>query len=199
MANFTSNAFGNEPTVMFAVVVWLLWKNRNKSVFQDDCGQVEGLLTIAMGMVNNILDINCRERTATVKSAAKVTWRPSDHGWLKISTDGAASSMEDWSTSGGVFRGADGAWVSGFQHFLGRGLPLNEELWAILHGLRSAKLRGARKMVAKSDCKTAVKMINECLQGTHSTNLVRQIKEDLKVFDEVRFQFTKRERNSTAD
>lgn len=86
-----------------------------------------------------------------------------------------------------------------FQRFLDRGLVLNAELWAILHSFQVASVRGDSKLIFESDCMVAVQMVKECLGGANSYTLVRQIKEAIKLFDEVRIQTIRHEGNSVVD
>lgn len=189
----------DESAVMFAVVGWLVWKHRNRAVFQDECGQVEDILCAASRMVKNILEVGYRDRVVLDNYSERVSWCPPNLGQVKINTDGAASIRENWSAAGGVLRGPDENWISEFQIFVGRDSTLNAELWTVFHGFQMAKIRGACKVIVESDCMTAMKMIKECLNGSSSTTIVRQIKEASKAFEEVHSQFTKREGNSTAD
>lgn len=78
-------------------------------------------------------------------------------------------------------------------------LALNVELWAILHGLQLAKLRGYSKVVIKSDCMVAINLINEQMEGVTMTTLVPKIEEAARHFEMVQFLFTRREAKIVAD
>lgn len=82
---------------------------------------------------------------------------------------------------------------------MGNRSPLNAELWAMLHGLQVARVRRDRKLVVESDCLVAIKLIHNYLSGMQSSTLVQHIKEPMKDFEEVCFQFIRREGNSVAD
>lgn len=154
-ANFNGklrfNLLGDDFGVLFAVVIWLVWKYRNRVVFSNECGQVDDILNVASSMGSNIFQVACRDRGRLDKVAVKEHWQPSDAGWVKINTNGVASLSEDWSAVGGVLRGASGNWLVRFQRFAGRGSTLNAELWAVFHGVEVARLQGPRRVIVESD------------------------------------------------
>lgn len=82
---------------------------------------------------------------------------------------------------------------------MGRGSTLNVELWAILHELQVAQIRGFRKVIAKSDCSMAVDMITRCLKGYNSETIVRKIRDNAKLFEEFKIQHVQRKHNMVAD
>lgn len=128
-----------------------------------------------------------------------MAWFPPEHGWIKVNTDGATGKAEVWNAAGGVLRDSNGSWIAGFQKFMGCGTALNSELWAILLGLQVAQVRGFARVILESDCKVAVDLILESLEGAPSTTIVRRIKETTRNFERVKFQFISREGNRLAD
>lgn len=66
-------------------------------------------------------------------------------------------------------------------------MVLNSELWVILLGLQVARDRGFPRVIIESDCKVAVDLILESLDGGPSLEIVRQIKEVIKNFVQVKF------------
>ncbi|MBA0736256.1 hypothetical protein Gogos_009822, partial [Gossypium gossypioides] len=93
-----------------------------------------------------------------------VNFGPSNGGWIKINTDGAANTNGSLSVVGGVLRDSVGNWIEEFQRFIGRGSAVDAELWAILHGLEMAQSRGYDKVILETDCMTAVEKIKEGLR-----------------------------------
>ncbi|KAG8485764.1 hypothetical protein CXB51_019103 [Gossypium anomalum] len=92
-----------------------------------------------------------------------------------------------------------GNWIEGLQRFFGRGLAVNSELWAILHFLEIAKIRGYTKVIIEFDCMVAVDMIKECSGSTPSMTLVRKIKKVSRQISKVKYQLVNRKCNMVAD
>lgn len=67
------------------------------------------------------------------------------------------------------------SWLSGFQCSVGYCSALDAELWAILHGLQLALIRGYPKVVIESDCVVAINMIKAQQVGETMTTLIHQI------------------------
>ncbi|KAJ1408473.1 Ribonuclease H-like superfamily [Sesbania bispinosa] len=53
---------------------------------------------------------------------------------------------------GGLVRGRDKKWLSGFMGFVGLGSPLEAELLAVLAALKFAWDKGWRNLILESDC-----------------------------------------------
>lgn len=82
---------------------------------------------------------------------------------------------------------------------MGRCSTLNSKLWTILHGLEIAKHRVDVKVVLESDGLVAMKMINDCLDGVPLKTIIRKIKNIIRYFKTIKFQFVRRESNLIAD
>ncbi|KAK5824032.1 hypothetical protein PVK06_018795 [Gossypium arboreum] len=85
--------------------------------------------------------------------------QPPNLGWIKINTDGAANTDENWLAAGGVLRAFSENWVRGCQRFIGRGSTVNSELWVILHGLEIVQNRRSNKIIIEIDCMMAVEIM----------------------------------------
>lgn len=138
-------------------------------------------------MARNIWDACYKNAHSQDHQKKKVEWCPPEQGWIKVNTDGAVGKNEEWSAAGKVLRYSNGNWITGFQRYVGRRSSLNSELWTTLLGLQVAKCRGFDKVILESDCKVAVDLINECLDGALSTTIIRQIKEVTRSFVKVKF------------
>lgn len=196
---FHFRTFGTSDSILYVVQCWLIWKNRNKAIFEQSCGRVEKLICAAECMARNIRDACYRTIYPQEHQRKKVVWSPPEQGWTKVNTDDASGKDEDWNAAGSVLRDSNGKWITGFQKFVGKGSALNSELWAILLGLQVAKDRGIDIVILESDCKVGVDLINESLDGAPSTTIIRQIKEATKGFVKVKFQFIIREDNRLAN
>lgn len=81
---------------------WLLWKNKNKYVFQQESGSVDDFVRAVECFAGNTCETNCTNTVSRTSKYGRAKWQPSMAGWIKINTDGAANSNGTWSTIGGV-------------------------------------------------------------------------------------------------
>ncbi|KAH1108630.1 hypothetical protein J1N35_012398 [Gossypium stocksii] len=111
---FWIGSSGAESRVIFAILCWMLWKNRNKYVFQQVIGKVEDIVKSAEYFAINVCETNlkgCRTRGPQV---VQTRWCPPSHGWLKVHTNGAARRNGDYSAAKSVLRDSSGNWIEGF-------------------------------------------------------------------------------------
>lgn len=80
----------------------------------------------------NVCEANCKQNKTDVTRNELVKWRPPNHGWIKVNSDGATSKNGDWSAIGGVLMDSSGSRIKSFRKFVSRGSPFNAELWGIL-------------------------------------------------------------------
>lgn len=113
--------------------------------------------------------------SSVVRTGTRGKWISSNRGWIKINADGATSKDTTWAAAVGVLRDSNGRWITGFQRHVGSGTTLSSELWAILHGLQIAKLRGYLKIEIESDCLMALDLIQACLDGAQANTIVKEI------------------------
>lgn len=106
---------GEEATIKFAVICWLLWKQRNEFVFQQKSGQPSDIVKAAKCMTTHIWEANCRHTPHVPVGIDAIKWQPPKLGWIKINADGAAARDEDWSAVGGTLRDFNGRWIVGYQ------------------------------------------------------------------------------------
>lgn len=106
---------------------------------------------------------------------------------------------EEWSVVGGTLQYSNGRWIIGHQRYVERGMSLNSELWAILHGMEIARQREYENVVVESDCLVAIEMIKDSSDGALSNTIVQKIKEVARQFSMVEFHFVRREGNLVAN
>lgn len=188
-----------EGSILFPMICWFLWKQRNDFIFQQILGDTQVLLNSAVCMASNVVVAGSRGVSADVGRGETPKWRPLGLGWVKLNTDGAANAEGSRSVAVGVFRDSNGSWLLSFQRALGRGSTLNSELWAILLGLHVARMKGYVKVCVESDCLMVVSMIKDSINGAASETITRTIKEFLGQFEDFKVQFARREGNLVAD
>ncbi|KAH1105730.1 hypothetical protein J1N35_009498 [Gossypium stocksii] len=97
---FTLNSGTVDWGVIFAVACWFLWKNRNKTIFQQSTSHSEEVLRRAECFAFSPCNAIKMEGTSTTNRSFQVKWRPPCHGWIKINTDGVANVNGIWSAIG---------------------------------------------------------------------------------------------------
>ena len=78
--------------------------------------------------------------------------------WVKLNIDGCFKEDRNFAGSGGILRGCNGFWVSGFSINIGVCSAI-EELWEILHGLKAAWDKGIGLMEVETDSLLAYEWI----------------------------------------
>ncbi|KAH1057728.1 hypothetical protein J1N35_035793 [Gossypium stocksii] len=156
---------------------WMLWKNRNKYVFQHEIGRVEDTIRAAECFASNICEINCNRNAFGNLRLGMAKWRPPSPGWIKINTNGAANIDGNWLATGGVLRDFSGNWVKVFK----------------------VQNNGYNKVIIEIDCMIEVEIIKEGLGSMPSTTIVKKIKTMYRQFAAVKFQFVNWEENMIAN
>lgn len=122
----------------FGVLCWMLWKHGNESVFSQKSRTVEDLIPAAVCFATNVSTKYRGVKCSGIRTVDKIKWKAPNPGWVKVISDGATCMEGGRSSVSGVLRDSHGNWIAGYQRYVGRGSPLNSELWAILHGLELA-------------------------------------------------------------
>ena len=77
----------NVNWVLFAVIAWSLWNNRNSVIHGGHSKGKEGFIKLVAGYVEEIKSEKTTQRR--VHSGAAQKWTPPKKGWYKVNTDGA--------------------------------------------------------------------------------------------------------------
>ncbi|CAN0924776.1 Putative ribonuclease H protein At1g65750 [Linum grandiflorum] len=96
-------------SLVFGVGVWLLWRARNKRLFEQD---TEDHMEVAhrcdywVALISSSWKIGQlgREVRSSTRQTQLIGWRPGDEGWFTLSTDGSLRSLIKVATAGGVIR-----------------------------------------------------------------------------------------------
>lgn len=78
-------------------------------------------------------------------------WLPPDTRWIKLNMDGARSSNDSNSCTGGMFRNSIAKWLCDFSMVVGKDSIFRIEAKAMLEGLRIAWEKGFRQLDVECD------------------------------------------------
>ncbi|CAN0870349.1 Putative ribonuclease H protein At1g65750, partial [Linum grandiflorum] len=192
-------------SLVFGVGIWLLWRARNKRLFEQDretfvdvahrCDYWVALIssswkTYQMG----------REVRFLNRQTQMIGWRPGDEGWFTLSTDGSLRSPQRMSAAGGVIRDDRGSFVKAFTMNLGCYSITRAEMRGIVEGLKLAWSLGIRRIRVQTDSAAAIAILSNSSSLDHQhAILVVQYQELCKRQWEVTLTHIYREANCTAD
>ncbi|CAN0920858.1 Putative ribonuclease H protein At1g65750 [Linum grandiflorum] len=148
-------------SLVFGVGVWLLWRARNKRLFEQD---IENHMEVAhrcdywVALISSSWKIGQlgREVRSLTRQTQLIGWRPWDEGWFNLSTDGSLRSPTKVAAAGGVIRTDTCRFVKAFAANLGSCSITRAEMQAIVDGLKLAWSLGIRRIRVQSDSRTAI-------------------------------------------
>ncbi|KAL8548211.1 hypothetical protein ACS0TY_007509 [Phlomoides rotata] len=158
-------------------IVWLIWDQRNKCVF--DNGQVSFTHTLAsfwamireansgnLGhMFNNVTNLSILTACAIVGHPSKVPtincilWQRPPNQIIKINVDGGAAGAPGTLTGGGVFRDNFGVFRGCFSMTHGIGFAFEAELATTLHAIEIANVKGWGDLLIECDSIYVIQML----------------------------------------
>ncbi|KAK3219077.1 hypothetical protein Dsin_013047 [Dipteronia sinensis] len=143
--------------LLFACVIWFLWKWRCKRVFEHDFSISISPNLIVTSFCKDWLNANvCPTRNVL---SILVAWVPPSEGWVKLNVDGSCDGESGIITAGGVLRNHKKEWINGFAMNIGVGNVLDAEFWGLFEGFSMAWKLGFRRVFVESDSISVVQLI----------------------------------------
>ncbi|GKU89943.1 hypothetical protein SLEP1_g4011 [Rubroshorea leprosula] len=198
--SMTSAASRHNWSTLFLSAIWVIWKNRNALIFDNQRTPPHILLQHAsslardtsLGLATNIL--------AHPRLPRWVRWSPPNFPFLKLNTDGAMSQASGNASAGGLIRDHGGQWLHGFAINIGPQTSYMAELWGCRAGLRLALEMGLTHLVLEMDSLLAVQAILARKTGDGPASiLLLDIFHLVNSFEVCTVQHTLREGNAAAD
>lgn len=189
---------GEEATIKFACTTWLIWKQRNGFVFQQNSGQSTDVVKAIESLKTHIWEGPCSSKVQVSVADRELKWQVPELGWIKINTDGVIAKDEVWSAAGNLLRDLHGRWIVGYERYVS-GSTLNSKLLAILHGLEITRQCNYEKVIVESDCLVALDIVKDNSDRSSSNTIIQIIKQLAIHFSKVEFKFVRRNGNSVAD
>ncbi|CAN1192302.1 Putative ribonuclease H protein At1g65750 [Linum perenne] len=158
--------------VKFGVTAWLIWKARNKYIFEDlrqSYSAVAGQCEFWTNLVLTSWKTNQlgREAPGLARQTQLIAWRPGDGGWSTLNTDGSRISSTGATSIGGLIRNDKGELVRAFCANIGDCSITRAELRAIVEGLKLAWSLGLRKVAVQTDSRAAVSILQRGIGMKH--------------------------------
>ncbi|KAF7823244.1 ribonuclease H [Senna tora] len=124
----------------FATSCWLIWKQRNESVFNNKRLHSMDLMPIIEAQTREMLTAMCLEQRddQCLTHTNSNRWEAPDDGWINFNTDGSHKIDTNQIACGGVARNQSGKWIVGFNKRIGKGNALSAEIWGIWFALQIA-------------------------------------------------------------
>ncbi|KAL4281492.1 hypothetical protein GQ457_03G010450 [Hibiscus cannabinus] len=185
--------------VLFAVIVWKLWKQRCSLIFEPSFVERGDFLSHCMSFKNEIIQTRNNQELCSIAPDQMLHWQRPSSGWVRVNVDGAVSGPNQCATVGGVVRDEYAAWLFGFARSLGSCSVIMAELWATHDGLLHAWRLGYRKVELESDSRQVVDILKCDSLDLIDSAVVTLVHELLRRQWEVRIRHVRREANSVAD
>jgi len=142
--------------VVITFSIWMLWRIRNYTRFQDKIEVSTAIsvikdLTCLVGksfkasMKNDMMDFSVikffgiNTRTGKVLRPFLVIWEFPSLGWVKINIDGVVMGYPGLATCGGIFRGSMREFIRAFSAFLDIQTALVAKFYGVIHALKEAQ------------------------------------------------------------
>ncbi|GMI72547.1 hypothetical protein like AT5G42905 [Hibiscus trionum] len=190
--------------ILFAIICWLLWKDRCNKVFNSRPGgsyfvllEASRLYQDCVSLIHNGATRNCGR--AGPNSRDVVKWQPPNPGRVKVNIDGAVRGAVKQASIGGVIRNDAGDWVFGFVRNIGACTALMAELWAAYDALIFVWERGFRSVDLKTDNKTMATILNMESSILSDNALVQRLRKLVLQQWDLSVRFIYREANMVAD
>ncbi|GLU12562.1 hypothetical protein SLE2022_292280 [Rubroshorea leprosula] len=148
-------------TYVFLAVIWLLWKDRNKLVFERICILPQVLGSNIFQHAHYTSLAHSHMIGGHLKESRWVKKQPPKDGFYKLNTYGSCSHASGLDSAGGLIRDSSGRWVHGFITNIGKANSFIAELRGLREGLLLCRSLSLGQLVVELDYMVAVQMIND--------------------------------------
>ncbi|KAF7831860.1 reverse transcriptase [Senna tora] len=174
---------------------------RNKLQFEGKIFEAAQVARMALARASEFFNLQPRSKVAKQTITLSIKWNPPPKGWIKLNTDGSWDSTFKCMAADGVMRNHLGIWLMGFSSFLGSGNSIVVELCGVINGLRLARRANYSKLMVEIDSLVALNLIKDFAISNSRllAPLIFKCRFLARDFQEIFFNHTHREGNSTAD
>ncbi|GLJ54395.1 hypothetical protein SUGI_1168320 [Cryptomeria japonica] len=209
-----------------SLVVWHMWKERNRNIFREEEMDVDILLYKIQVAIEEIIngkifiskfkyyskwDMEMEQAWKLKQSSShtqggksierrKVKWKPPPNGWKKMNFNGASKGNPGAYGFGAVVRDEEGNLVGAVCGQVGFVSNNIAEIIALEEGLKWIATNDIKKVVIEGDSKVILsKIINHQFTNLRLNAWIPRIYGHLQKFMDYQFQHTYREGNKVAD
>ena len=168
----------NQPPwkIVFMHAIWLLWKQRNKFIFQST--NFNPNLTVHIVSQASEFHWYATDWKAVNRFIMKdVRWERPRRGWWKLNTDGSSLGNPGLAGGGGILRDEMGSWVLGFSRNIGVTSSFEAKLWALRDGLTICVEKSYSTIEVELDAKAIIDIL---LTPSQAISYVSPLLEDCR-------------------
>ncbi|KAF7845007.1 putative ribonuclease H protein At1g65750 family [Senna tora] len=202
-AHHANGTLGLDWKILFAISCWIIWKKRNKLVFENISTSVDDLYFSILNFARAV-ERSREDLKITAHIPQRITrfvgWQPPRTGGVKCNVDGSVHGVHHSATCGGVIRDEAGNVLLAFSRNLGSYSITWAELHDIFDGLDLLSSRGFKTIELDSDSSTAIALLTSVVDESHPCYpLIHHIKRMLERHWVVVLKHVYRESNKVAD
>ncbi|KAK4482042.1 hypothetical protein RD792_012965 [Penstemon davidsonii] len=186
--------------MVFIATVWMIWKSRNKYIFQNVRDPVKQTVFAIKCLVGDMERIPAKKGKRKLGKPSLVSWSKPLKGWHKLNTDGSVLESKNCAAAGGLIRDDTGSWVVGFSRKLGSTSITMAELLAAREGLEMAWEMRLQRLELELDSEVVFSLIKDADVETHPLgNIIKDCRTLIRMPWECRIVHTRRSGNGCAD
>ncbi|CAJ2653028.1 unnamed protein product [Trifolium pratense] len=188
---------------LFAVLLWVLWNNRNDKVWNGstEAGRSLGLKARQLWCEWYSVQTQWQQRPGAEQQQQQVlTWQKPPTGWYKCNADAGFYNELNKSSAGWCLRDHTGSFVkAGTIWNEGKCSIIEGEALALLEAMKAVKDRGITHAIFETDSKNVVDAIHNLRGGTSEfSSLICDIKNVMMFNPNFVVKFIKRQANMVA-
>ncbi|MCH81027.1 cytochrome P450, partial [Trifolium medium] len=186
----------------FAVLIWILWNNRNNKVWNDATESGQGLGYKAKQLWHDWFSVQTLQngRHQNPEQLQPIQWQKPSHGWFKCNVDAGFHKELNKTSSGWCIRDHLGRFILAETTWMdGNCSILEGEAIALLEALKVMTQRGISHVIFETDSKTVVDAIHHLRGGSSEFSfIIRRINNILLCNPNFKVKFVKRQANMVA-
>jgi ribonuclease HI len=187
---------------LFAMLLWVLWNNRNNCVWNDtkEVGRNLGFKAKYMWEEWSAVQQCQQPRLTAVQQQHDRTWQQPPRGWYKCNVDAGFFDDLHKTSAGWCLRDYTGSFVmAGTLWNEGNWSTIEGESFALLEAMRAMVNRGITHVIFESDSKIVVDAIHTSRDGVSEfSSLICNIKNTLLSNSNFVVKFVRRQANMVA-
>ncbi|PNX79261.1 ribonuclease H [Trifolium pratense] len=191
-----------ETAGTFAMLVWILWNNRNNCVWNDNNEPGTSLGVKTRHLWNEWFSVAQvqQNRSQIAQQQQDTRWQKPVQGWYKCNVDAAFHKERNRSSFGWCLRDDEGRFVMAETTWLNGNCSIIEgESIALLEALKVLEQRGISHVIFETDSKSVVDAIHNLRSGSSEfSSIICLIKNTLLCNPNFKVKFIKRQANMVA-